>query len=199
MKRILPAFLLLLCLSLPALAQQDEVAAAEQYLNTLRTLKGNFVQTDGMGREATGRFYLKRPGRLRFEYDAPLTDFIVADGKFIYYYDGEMKQQSNALIGQSLADFFLRKNLTLSGDLTASDVKRDKGTLEITLAQTSDPAAGSLTLRLAEEPMQLRGWRIVDAQGSVTDVALSDVESGMKLDSDLFRYYDPEKKKEKFN
>lgn len=198
MKRLLLSLLLMVLLSAPARAQ-DEVAAVEQYLNTLHTLKGNFVQTDGMGRAATGRFYLKRPGRLRFEYDPPLADFIVADGTFIYYYDGEMKQQSNAPIGQSLADFFLRKTIALSGDLVASDVRRENGSIELTLAQASDPAAGSLTLRLAEKPMELRGWRIVDAQGAVTDISLTGVESGIKLDSDLFRYYDPEKKKGKFN
>lgn len=198
MKRLLLSLLLMVLLSAPARAQ-DEVAAVEQYLNTLHTLKGNFVQTDGMGRAATGRFYLKRPGRLRFEYDPPLADFIVADGTFIYYYDGEMKQQSNAPIGQSLADFFLRKTIALSGDLVASDVRRENGSIELTLAQAKDPAAGSLTLRLAEKPMELRGWRIVDAQGAVTDISLTGVESGIKLDSDLFRYYDPEKKKGKFN
>jgi outer membrane lipoprotein-sorting protein len=178
---------------------QATVQAAEQYLNSIGTLKSRFVQTANDGSQAGGWFLLKRPGRLRFEYDKPITDFIVADGSMIYYYDGKMKQQSSAPISKSLADFFLRKNLNLSGDLRVSDVKRSKGVINLTMVQAKDPLSGSLTLILNEKPMALNAWRIVDSQGLVTTVTLSDEQLGVPLDNKNFHYYDPQHRESNFN
>lgn len=179
--------------------QLQEVSAVEAYINDISTLRARFVQTTSDGKQVGGTFLLKRPGRMRFEYAPPLTDFIVADGLFIYYYDGQMKQQSNVLISKSLASFFLRSDLKFSGDISVSDIKRNDGLLRVTLVQSEDSLAGSLTLMVAENPMQLKKWIVVDAQGLVTKVELFDIESGVKLDDDLFHYYDPERKKPSYN
>jgi outer membrane lipoprotein-sorting protein len=174
--------------------QQQAIKSVEGYLDAISTFKAHFVQTDNDGKEMGGTFYLKRPGKMRIDYDPPVTDFIVADGLLVYYYDGQTKRQSNAPIGKSLANFFLRKNLTLSGDISVSELKRDKGQMEVTLVQSKNPLAGSLTLLFNETPLQLLSWRVVDAQGLVTTVRLTNIESGNPLDSALFHYYDPAKK-----
>jgi outer membrane lipoprotein-sorting protein len=189
-------FLFILCflMASPPVFAADmlpETAAAESYLSGISTLKARFIQTANDGSQSSGAFLLKRPGRMKFEYNPPVTDFIVADGIFVYYYDGKMKQQSSAPIGQTLADFFLREKLSLSGDVTVSGVRREKGDLFMTLVQTNEPLAGSLTLIFNEKPMQLKKWRILDAQGFVTEVSLFDIETGLPLKSDLFHYYDP--------
>jgi outer membrane lipoprotein-sorting protein len=192
--------------ALPALAAapaaapdtRPEVQAVENYFNTLATLKARFIQTGG-NQQVAGDFYLKRPGRMRFEYDAPIKDFIVADGLFIYYYDGKLKEQKNAPISQSLADFFLRKNLKLSGDVKVTHIQRSKGLLQVTVVQAKDPKAGSITFGLTEKPMMLKKWRIVDGTGAITEVELFETVTGIKLDSSLFHYYDPEKKKPSYN
>lgn len=189
------AFLLMLP-PLPAAADPGDlpiVRSAEAYLNSLVTLKARFVQTANDGSTASGDFMLKRPGRLRFQYDKPVDDFIVADGLMIYYYDGQMKQQSSAPISKSLADFFLRKKLNLSGDIRVSAVKRDGGNVFLTLVQVKDPLSGSLTLVLNEKPMELKEWRVVDAQGLTTRVALSGTETGIRLKDKYFHYHDPER------
>lgn len=177
----------------------QEVKAVEAYINSISTLRAQFVQTTGDGKQVGGTFLLKRPGKIRFEYEPPLTDFIVADGTFIYYYDGQMKQQSNILISKSLASFFLRPDLKFSEDISVSGIKRDDGLLLVTLVQSEDPLSGSITLIVAENPMQLKKWIVVDAQGLITEVELFDVESGIKIDDDLFYYYDPERKKPSYN
>ena len=176
-----------------------DVAATEAYLQGLTTLKARFTQVAYDGSITMGTFYLKRPGRLRFEYDPPIQDFIVADGLFIYYYDSEMKQQSNTTIGNSLADFLLRKDISLDGDITVTDTKQAGGLLQVTLTMTEDPGAGSLTLGLETDPMRLRKWRVTDSQGLITEVELSNIETGLKLDKDLFHYIDPEHGKPNYN
>lgn len=183
-----------------SLKDLPEVKAAQDYLQNLKTLKARFIQTSNNGTQLGGDFMLKRPGRMRFEYDHPVKDFIVADGLMIYYYDAEMKEQKNTLISQSLADFFLRENVSFSGDVMVTDVKRADGLLQITLSQTKDPRAGSLVLGLTEKPeLELKKWRVVDAQGMTTEVELFDVISGIKMDNSKFHYYDPEHKKSRYN
>lgn len=193
------AFFLLLPPCVMAATPDKDVGAAQAWLQDLKTLKARFIQTSNDGRQLAGDFLLKRPGRMRFQYDLPVTDFIVADGRMIYYYDGQMKEQSNTLISHSLADFFLREDISFSGDLSVSGVLHDGGFLQVTLIETQEPDIGSLTLGFKEDTLQLKKWRIVDTQGAVTEVELFDVETGISLDNDLFHYYDPEFKKQKFN
>jgi outer membrane lipoprotein-sorting protein len=166
--------------------QQQAVNDVQEYLNGITTLRARFVQTDNDGKQENGTFYLNRPGKMRIEYDPPNKDLLVADGVLIYYYDSKMKQQSSAPISRSLADFFLRKNIVLSGDISVSDIKHENDTLQMTLVQARNPLAGSLTLLLSEKPLQLLAWRIVDQQGLVTEVRLTGSEMGLPLDSKLF-------------
>jgi outer membrane lipoprotein-sorting protein len=198
--------LFFLALFLPAAFAEDMplaplpgVKTIENYLNGVVTLRAHFTQTADDGKQVSGTFLLKRPGRMRFDYAPPLTDFIVADGMFVYYYDGQMKQQSNTLISQSLADFFLRKDLRLSGDIRVTDIRRTRGLLQVTLVQSKSAAAGSLALLFGEHPLQLKKWRVTDAQGLMTEVALSRIETGIALDSDQFHYYDPARKNHLYN
>lgn len=176
-------------------SKAPEVIGAEQYFQELKTVKSRFVQTNADGKQMRGNFYLSRPGKLRFEYDRPSTDFVVADGLFIYFYDGALKQQTNAPISQTLADFLLRKNLRLSGDLTVTRIMRAGGFLQITMVQKNDAAAGELTLGFIEQPkLQLKKWRIRDSVGNITETELFNVETGIKLPSSLFAYRDPNAK-----
>lgn len=170
----------------------QEAVQAEAYFQQLKTVKSRFIQTNADGTQSRGTFYLSRPGKLRFEYDPPSTDFVVADGYFIYFYDGEMKQQSNAPIGQTLADFLLRKDFKLSGDLKVKSIMRAGGYTQITVIQTKQPKAGELTLAFTESPKyQLKKWRVVDSVGNITETELFDIQTGLKLPSSLFAYRDP--------
>lgn len=189
---------LLLVFSSPAFAQTAEqrppsVVKAEQYLNSLTTAQARFLQTAQDGSQAIGTFFLDRPGKLRFEYDDPIEDFVVADGWLIYFYDAELGEQTNAPIGQTLADFLLRPDLSLSGEVTVTEVKRSGDLLQITLVQASDPEAGSITLGFSENPMELKKWRISDSTGAITEVELFQLKTGIDLADNLFVYSDPKR------
>ena len=187
----------LLLLSLPAFAAPDtapSVKKAEEYLRDLGTAQARFLQTASDGSQYIGTFYLDRPGKLRFEYDDPIEDFVVADGFFIYFYDAELEEQTNAPIGQTLADFLLRADLKLSGDVTVTNVERKGGLLQVTLTQTGDTNAGSLTLGFDEKPFALKKWRVTDPQGAVTEVELFQLQTGIHIDSALFTYQGPKEK-----
>ena len=194
MKKIILFTLFALLIESPAHADDKaDIAAAQAYLQSMTTAKARFVQTTGDGRQLAGTFYLDRPGKLRFEYDPPVEDFIVADGVLIYFYDSQLGEQTHAPIGTTLADFFLQRNIDLHDeDLSIAEVKRGGEFLQIKLLQADDPESGSLTLAFEENPMKLKKWRVVDGQGLITEVELFYLESGIELDRYLFVYADPD-------
>lgn len=174
-----------------------EVKRAEEYLGGIKTMRSQFLQVSDDGSVARGTFSLSRPGRMRIDFDPPSQNFIVADGSFVYFWDAEIKEQSNAPIGSTMADFLLRPDLRLSGDVVVTKVEKGPGAVEITLAQAKDPGLGRLTLVFEDRPYSLRKWRVLDAQGLTTEVALQNPEFGVSLDKDLFVFRNPERRKER--
>ncbi|QQP89810.1 outer membrane lipoprotein carrier protein LolA [Skermanella sp. TT6] len=172
-------------------AEKEDIARIEQYLGGVRTLKSDFVQAGGDGSLVRGTLWLSRPNRMRLEYEPPIRDFIVADGWFVFYWDDELKQQSSAPIGSTMADIILRDKLRLSGDITVTDFVREANVIEVSVVQTSEPGAGTLTLVFEDAPLRLRKWRIVDPQGLTTEVALLNPQVGVQLDRDLFIFREP--------
>jgi outer membrane lipoprotein-sorting protein len=177
-------------------ASPAEIEAAENYLNGIATLQAEFIQSFADGQVLTGTFYLSRPGRLRFTYDPPVNDFIVADGSFLFYWDDRLQQQSNAPIGSTLADFILRDSIAFSGDVKLVKAEKDAGVLRLTLTPAEDAALGRLTLVFTQAPLALRQWQVVDAQGAVTEVTLNRLRLGETLAADLFRFRAPRKDKD---
>ncbi len=210
MKPVLLAFLfLVLAFAPPRLAgavdtaqadvKQEDIKNVEAYLQSLKTARARFVQTAHDGSQFLGTFYLDRPGKLRFDYDPPIEDFVVADGFFIYFYDAELGEQTNAPIGQTLADFFLRKDLELEGDISVKDVQRGGELLQVELIQSDDPEAGSLSLAFKEDPLTLKKWRVVDARGLITEIELFYFKTGIKHPGGLFAYANPDKVQPHYN
>ncbi len=181
-------------------ADQKDVAAAQDYLQNLGSARARFVQTAHDGSQFVGTFYLKRPGRLRFDYDPPVEDFVVADGLFIYFYDADLQEQTNAPIGATLADFLLRKDLKLTNDdISVKNVKRDGDLLQIEMVQTDDPESGSLSLAFTTDPFVLKKWRVVDAQDLITEVELFYLKTDITHPSGLFSYINPKHGQENYN
>jgi outer membrane lipoprotein-sorting protein len=203
MKKLLTLALLIVSFSASAHAatakpvEAETIAKVENYLQGLKTGQARFVQTTHSGDQLVGTFYLSRPGKLRFEYDAPVEDFVVADGAFIYFYDGKLKEQTNAPIGTTLADFFLRKDISFGGDVIVKEAKRGGGYLQVQVVQADEPDAGSITFAFTENPLDLKKWRVIDQQGMITEVELFYLKTGMTLDKNLFIYTDPKQQKNK--
>lgn len=187
----------------PAAAQEKQdltnvTEKAENYLRGLDTLKADFIQTAYNGTRLSGTFYLNRPGKLRFEYNE-VDDFIVADGLFIYFYDGELKEQTNAPIGQTLADFLLRKDISLRGDVAVQDIAEEGNYQTVTIATQDDPGAGQVRLFFQKEPYALYKWHIIDAAGLTTEISLHNIERDVDLPPNLFAYIKPKDDKAHYN
>lgn len=175
------------------------IHAVEKYMSGVDTVQARFVQTAPDGTQRIGTFYMDRPGKMRFEYDAPVKDMVVADGVQLFYYDGELKQTSSAPVGQTLADFLLRKDIKLSGDIQVVGVQQGGGLIQVIVTQKADPNAGTMTIGFRDQPFELKKWRITDGSGQITEVELFDVQQNIALSGGLFVYKDPENPKGKYN
>ena len=171
---------------------QAGVPEVEKYFNSIRTLQARFVQTNPNGSVVQGTLSLRRPGRMRFEYDAPSQLKIVADGSQVTMWDPANRDFGQWPIGWTAASFLVKEPLHLSGDLTVESQQRQNGLLALTLVQTRKPQEGKVIIRLSENPMQLRGWTILDNRGNKVNVTLTDLKTGIQLADSLFKYDGPD-------
>src|SRR5471032_1413413 len=134
----------------PAQSQgQTGVPEIEAYINSIRTLQARFVQSNPNGGVVHGTLYVSRPGRMRFEYDAPSQLKIVADGSQVTLWDPPNRDFGQWPIGWTAASFLVKDPLKLSGDLTVEKVDRSNGLLELTMSQTRKPQEGKIVVRVA--------------------------------------------------
>jgi len=171
---------------------QADVAQVEQYFNSVRTMQARFVQTNPDGSTVQGTLSISRPGKMRFEYDPPSKLKVVADGLQVTMWDPATRDFGQWPIGWTAASFLLKDPFKLSGDLTVESVRRADGLMQLTVVQTRKPQEGKVIVRVAENPLQLRGWSIIDTRGNQVNVALSDLKTGMQLANSLFKYDGPD-------
>src|ERR1043165_4500291 len=176
-RSVLSAAVLVLLAAQPASAQQGAIGVPqiEQYFNSIRTLKARFVQSNPNGSIVQGTLYVSRPGRMRFEYDAPSQLKIVADGRQVTMWDNATRDFGQWPIGWTAASFLVKDPMVLSGDLQVEKLEWVNGLLEATMTQTKKPKEGKVIVRLSPNPLTLRGWTIIDGRGSRVNVALSDL------------------------
>ena len=149
-------------------------------------MRADFLQVADDGSIARGRLYIARPGRLRLEYDPPVTVVMVSDGDWLTYIDYGLGQTSQMPLGDTPAAVLVAGRVRLSGAITVTRVARRAGSLRLTLVRTKDPEAGSLTLVFSETPFALRQWVVTDTQGFTTRITLAHVERDVKLEPSLF-------------
>jgi outer membrane lipoprotein-sorting protein len=180
-----------LLLATPALAlttaDQAMVDKAVAYLQGLPTARGRFVQTDPRGSVSQGLIYLQRPGRARFEYDAPSSLLVVSDGKVVSVADKRLKTVNRYFLSQTPLKLFLADEIRLDRGVTVSRVTKLNDGFEITAQDRAGKTRGQIVLTFSDSPMQLIGWKITDARNAVTQVRLTSLTRAGDLDPNLFR------------
>lgn len=173
-----------------ALTQEDtlELQRIAAYLNGIRTMTARFRQVANNGSVSTGKLWVARPGRMRFEYDAPNPITLLADSANVYYWDKELNQVSKYELRSTPAWFLLRDPISFGPDVIVTGFAHGGAAVEVTVVESAQPEAGSLSLMFTENPLTLRQWIVVDQQAKTTTVTLSDLQFGMALDPRLFQY-----------
>jgi outer membrane lipoprotein-sorting protein len=172
-------------------ADRSLISQIETYLNGLTSLTANFLQVAADGSTRTGKAWLQRPGKMRFEYDPPDPELMVAGFGLLVYHDPALDQTTNIPLSATPLGILLAQHVVLSGDVTVTDIQQNPGEIDLTLIRTGKAAAGSLTLVFGTDPLELRQWKIVDAQDRETHVSLYDIAPGGPFPDSLFTYQGP--------
>lgn len=185
--------------ALPASAQttlsaedRATLARAQGYLQALTSYQGTFVEIGSGGQRREGRFWLQRPGRMRFEYTSPAGLLVVSDGYNVKRYDPRLNVFRQVPLSQTPLSTFLARNVRLDQGVRIDRVTRSPGGgYTITARDQRRPNDGAVTLVFGGNPVRLMEWSIVDAQGSGTRTQLTTLTPASNLTPALFRLVDP--------
>ncbi len=176
-----------LVLAGPAAAEKLSLNAISNYFNAFQTASGEFTQINADGTISTGNLFIKRPGRIRFEYNPPDRSLVMAGGGTVAIFDG--KSNSNAEqfpLRQTPLNLILEKTVNLGRRNMVVGHKSD-GTKTTVVAQDPEhPDYGTIQLVFTANPTELRQWVITDGGGDQTTVILGELRKGVDLRPSLF-------------
>ena len=173
----------------PALAEQKlTLDAISRYIMKITRAKCDFAQINNDGTLSTGTLYIWRPGRMRFEYDAPEDLLVMAGGGQVAIFDGKsnISGAERYPLRRTPLNLILERDIDLGSRDMVIDHDFD-GTATIVTAQDPEhPEYGHLQLKFTDNPVELRQWVVFDGQGAQTTVVLGQLELPSELPGSLF-------------
>jgi len=178
-----------------ALAPADQalVDQAVAYLQSMKSVKGRFVQTDARGATSQGSLYLQRPGKARFAYDPPSGLTVVSDGSKVSVADKRLKTFNQYPLSATPLALLLAREVRLDRGVQVTNVTRLADGFTLTARDAKKQTRGQITLTFTDAPVKLVGWTVTDAQGGTTRVKITDLKSA-SIDPGLFVMKDPRPK-----
>ncbi|NRB03393.1 MAG: outer membrane lipoprotein carrier protein LolA [Rhodobacteraceae bacterium] len=170
-------------------AQEGKLSLGEvsSYLNALTTVEGAFTQINGDGSISTGKLYLKRPGRMRFEYNPPDTALVVASAGAVVIADGKSNQNPETYpLRRTPLSLILDKDVNLSRAEMVVGHDFDGTATVVTAQDPEHPEYGNIQMKFTANPVELRQWVVNDSGGGSTTVILGEVDVGGAIPNRLF-------------
>jgi outer membrane lipoprotein-sorting protein len=172
-----------------AVPEQAVSASAQQiadHFAQIKTMSGEFVQFGPNGEQTGGKFYIARPGRLRFDYDTKNNFKVIADGKSVAVSNIKMKTYNIYPLSKTPLNLLLGERIDLSGN-EVKDIDQSPDATTIKLADKSVFGDSRLTMMFDPKSYALKQWTVTDAQGKDTTVLIFNVKEGVPLDPSLFK------------
>ena len=174
-------------LSMPVTAEKLSLSQISTYLNKMTTAKGGFTQINGDGSISTGKIYIRRPGRIRFEYNPPDKSVVMAGGSQVAIFDGKSNQPPTQYpLKRTPLSIILQKNVNLATAKMVVGHTSDGTTTTVIAQDPKHPEYGQIRMLFTANPVELRQWVIVNDTGGETTLILNELATGMKLPAHLF-------------
>lgn len=168
-------------------SQRALVDRVSSYLSSLQNLMGDFVQIGPDGGRSVGKFYIQKPGRVRFEYEPPSPIEVVSDGSSVVVRDRRLATQDLYPLSQTPLRYLLADQIDLVRDTNVVAVSQDNMFVTVTIDEWQIlVGTNRLVLMFGAKDMQLRQWTVTDSQGYETTVAVYNLDVSHKPDPDLF-------------
>ncbi len=156
-------------------------------LAATQTMNGEFIQYNPDGKEVQGKFFIARPGKVRFQYDTTNSLSIIADGKSVLVHDKQLQTYDIWPLSQTPLRLLLQSNLDLSKSDRVTAVSVEPDLVQVEMIDDAKFGGGTLTLVFDRLSAELRQWTVTDQRGVQTMVTLYNVEVGNQLAADLFK------------
>ena len=187
LRTALLAPLIVIALAAPALADKIPLKELSAYLNTLTTAETDFTQVNADGSVATGKLFIKRPGRVRFEYAPPDKSLVLASGGQVAIFDAKSNQPPEQYpLKRTPLNLILAENVNLGAAKMVVAHAEEKNTTRVRAMDPKNPEYGSIDLIFTADPVTLRQWIITDDLGQQTTVMLGELATGTKYPPSLF-------------
>jgi outer membrane lipoprotein-sorting protein len=168
-------------------SQRALVDRVSNYLSSLQTLIGDFVQIGPDGGRSVGKFYIQKPGRVRFEYQPPSAIDVIADGSSVVVRDRSLATQDLYPLSQTPLRYLLADQIDLARDTNLVAVSQDNTFITVTIEERQIlVGTHRLVLMFAAKDTQLRQWTITDPQGYDTTIAVYNLDVSHRPDPNLF-------------
>ena len=168
--------------------QMELIQKVTAYFNQMSEIKGLFVQTSADNKRLRGKFYVKRPGRFRFDYNLPSRLVILSDGQYMAIQDLDLKTDDRVELDRTPFRVLLRKDVDLLRDAQILEVQEVDDVIVLALQDRNTDNPGRIKLFLAKKSeLELKEWITTDAQGLDTRVELTEVNKAKDLDPGLFK------------
>jgi outer membrane lipoprotein-sorting protein len=178
----------------PAVAQQLSLGEISAYLNSFQTGTGGFTQISDDGTIATGTIYIKRPGRMRFEYAPPEESLFLAGGGGIAIFDPRSNSSPERYpLSETPLSIILAPNVDLGAANMVTGHTSDGTTTTVTAQDPAHPEYGSIQMVFTANPVELRQWVVTDGSGGQTTVILNDLVQGGQIPDRLFNIQQAER------
>ena len=180
----------------PVAAQASaDLAGAVTALRAISTLQADFVQIDRAGKRLKGVMTLKRPGRVRFQYEKGVPFLIVGDGRALTFIDYQVRQVQRWPIGNTPLGALLdpKRDVMKYGKLQPVS---SPNIVSVEVRDKAHPEFGIITLVFVRKPsapggLELTSWAALDSQNNLTRVNLSNHQYGLAVADNTFRFNDP--------
>lgn len=167
---------------------EADLARLDAALNSITNFEGRFTQYNPDGQTDTGKVFLSRPGRMRFEYDAPNPLLVVTDGVTLVQHDKELETTDRVPLSATPLNYFLKEDVQLARDTEIVSLIKTEDQIRLTARDGSGEMDGDISMVFDPNTLAFRAWVIGDSFGGQTQVVLSDLKYNGRLDPRLFVY-----------
>ena len=174
--------------------QLEAVNAVNAYLNNIEHMEGDFIQINPDSTISEGRFYIRRPGKFRFDYTQPDSLLVVSDSIWLGIIDRELDTLDRYPIRYSPHYVLFKDNVNLLEDARILGIELFEKFLVLSIEGLTDEEIGEITLHFhvrdsiteSNTNLELYEWYTIDAQGLETNVKLSNVAHGKVAENSYF-------------
>lgn len=171
----------------PARAETSQAAQRiASHFSSVKSMTGEFVQFGPSGEQTGGKFFLDRPGKLRFNYEDPSPIRVIADGKAVVIGNRKLKTWDLYPLSKTPLKLLLSDEIDLSQKMVRQ-VKEEPDLTTIILGDKSVFGDSTISLMFDPKTYDLKQWTIRDAQGKDTSVMIFNVKTGVTFDRTVFQ------------